>query len=237
MNYVELDIKNLAKWFSGTIGASGLSTKDPNVAPNNFVVYVSDRRSNYVPPVPFAGVWPPLSPLAHETGEYGYSDFVNPGDIKGCPNDTLDNGEDVDGTGILYTYGGAHFNGMMDSTGSITANTLFANALNATQADPLCAGSKRRTPLGTHFPEQPQRGPRESVCAIPSGRENCERESHKLAVVSGRRHVRPGSRYGKPRIPPGRLQRQFGQGGWPMPTSRPRCCRCIHATLERLERN
>ncbi len=152
MNYVELDINNLAKWFSGTIGASGLSTKDPNVAPNNFVVYVSDRRSNYAPTGSFAGVWPPLSPLAHETGEYGYSDFVNPGDIKGCPNGTLDNGEDVDGTGILYTYGQVTFQpAMTDSTGNITANTLFANALNATQADPLCAGPNGGLPWPRMF--------------------------------------------------------------------------------------
>src|SRR5256885_8273795 len=48
MNYIELDVRNLARWFSGAIGSSGASTKDPNVAPNNFVVYVSDRRSNYV---------------------------------------------------------------------------------------------------------------------------------------------------------------------------------------------
>jgi hypothetical protein len=152
MNYIELDINNLAKWFSGTIGASGLSTKDPNVAPNNFVVYVSDRRTNYAPAGAFAGVWPPLSPLGHETGEYGYIDFVNPGDIKGCPNGTLDNGEDVDGTGILYTYGQITFQpAMLDSTGSITANTLLANALTATQADPLCAGPNAGFPWPRMF--------------------------------------------------------------------------------------
>jgi hypothetical protein len=141
MNYVELDVRNLARWFSGTIGAAGPSTRDPNIAPNNFVVYVSDRRSNYVPVAPFAATWPPLSPSANESGEYGYSDFVNPGDIKGCPNNTLDNGEDVDGTGVLYTYGANSFpNGLIDSTGASTAATLFGNALTATTADPLCAG-------------------------------------------------------------------------------------------------
>src|SRR4029077_2628076 len=105
MNYVELDVNNLAKWFSGAIGSSGPSTRDPNVAPNNFVVYVSDRRGNYAATGTIAGAWPPLSPSGHETGEYGYSDFVNPADIKGCPNNTLDIGEDLDGTGVLYTYG------------------------------------------------------------------------------------------------------------------------------------
>src|SRR5436853_1071547 len=48
MNYIELDVKNVAKWFSGTIGASGPSTQDPSVSPNNFVAYISDRRSKYI---------------------------------------------------------------------------------------------------------------------------------------------------------------------------------------------
>jgi hypothetical protein len=34
MDYVELDIKNLAKWFAGTIGATGTNTMDPNIAPH-----------------------------------------------------------------------------------------------------------------------------------------------------------------------------------------------------------
>jgi hypothetical protein len=152
MNYVELDVKNLAAWFSGTIGASGLSTKDPNVAPNNFVVYVSDRRSNYVPAAPFAGAWPPLSPSGNESGEYGYGDFVNPGDIKGCPNNALDAGEDLDGTGVLYTYGNKTFpNGLIDSTGTSTAASLFANWLNATVPDPLCVGPNGGNPWARSF--------------------------------------------------------------------------------------
>jgi len=142
MNYVELDVRNLARWFSGTIGAAGPGTRDPNVAPNNFVVYVSDRRSNYVPVAPFAVTWPPLSPTGNESGEYGYTDFVNPADIKGCPNNTLDTGEDLDSQGVLYTYGANTFpNGLIDSTGTSTAATIFPNVrLNATAADPLCAG-------------------------------------------------------------------------------------------------
>ena len=152
MNYIELDVKNLARWFSGTIGASGLSTKDPNVAPNNFVVYVSDRRSNYVPSAVIAGAWPPLSPAGHETGEYGYSDFINPADINGCPNNVLDTGEDVDGSGVLYTYGDITFPPtMVDSTGAITANTLFVGALNATVPDPLCPGPNAGLPWARTF--------------------------------------------------------------------------------------
>ena len=140
MNYVELDVNNLARWFSGTIGSSGPSTQDPVIAPNNFVVYISDRRGNYLPTAAAIGTWPPLSPSGHETGEYGYFDFVNPADIKGCPNGALDAGEDPDGTGILSTYGEVTFPpGLIDSTGVSTASTLFPTSLGSVVADPLCA--------------------------------------------------------------------------------------------------
>jgi hypothetical protein len=105
MHYVELDIKNLARWFAGTIGTSGALTKDPNNAPNNFVVYISDRRGNYAPPGSVPGAVPPLSPSGRETGEYGFSDFVNPVSVNACPNNALDTGEDLNGSGNLYTYG------------------------------------------------------------------------------------------------------------------------------------
>lgn len=152
MNYIELDVKNLAKWFSGTIGASGLSTKDPNIAPNNFVVYISDRRSNYVPTGTALGAWPPLSPGGHETGEYGYGDFVNSGDIKGCPNNTLDTGEDLDVTGVLYTYGETTFPpAMVNSTGVTTASSIFTGAINGTVPDPLCPGPNAGFPWPRTF--------------------------------------------------------------------------------------
>ena len=139
MNYVELDVSNLARWLSGKIGVTGPKTQDPNIAPNNFVVYISDRRSNYTPAA-FA-VWPPASPSGNETGEYGYSDFVNPADINGCPNGVLDQGEDLAAQGLLYTYGAITFPpGLKDSAGNVVANTLFANTLTATVADPTCVG-------------------------------------------------------------------------------------------------
>jgi len=140
MNYIELDVNNLAKWFSGTIGTTGPKTQDPNIAPNNFVVYVSDRRSNYNA-TPFA-VWPPASPSGNETGEYGYSDFVNPATANGCPNGTLDTGEDVANQGIFYNYGESSFPpGLVDSTGLSTAATLFGNSITAVVADPLCGAA------------------------------------------------------------------------------------------------
>jgi hypothetical protein len=107
MQYVEVDVKNLAKYLAGISGGSGHNSHDPNVAPNNYVLYVSDRRGNYVSaPTNYAGVWPPKSPSGNETGEYGFNDIVNLTDpTNGCPNATLDTGEDLDGTGLLYIYG------------------------------------------------------------------------------------------------------------------------------------
>ena len=105
MSYIEVDAKNVTKWFAGTLGASGPSTKDPAVAPNNFVVYLSDRRGNYTATA-LPGPWPPLSPSGKETGEYGFSDFINRSNpTTACPDSILDVGEDVNGTGNLYTYG------------------------------------------------------------------------------------------------------------------------------------
>ncbi len=172
MNYIELDVNNLARWLSGAIGTSGPSTEDPNVAPNNFVVYISDRRSNYAFPGTVTGTWPPLSPSGHETGEYGWSDFVNPSAISGCPNSSLDVGEDLDGTGILYTYGGVTFPrsltaglSMIDSTGTLvyTADTLFAstgtaspgNSLFAVTTDPLCPTTNGGFPWPRSFVKIP----------------------------------------------------------------------------------
>ena len=171
MNYVELDVNNLAKWFSGTIGSSGLSTEDPNVAPNNFVVYISDRRSNYAFTGTITGTWPPVSPSGNETGEYGNGDFVNPATAAGCPNATLDTGEDLDGTGVLYTYGAATFPrsasaGLKDSTGNYVADTLFTggspgsltaagNSLWAVTPDPLCPTTNGGYPYPRSFVKIP----------------------------------------------------------------------------------
>jgi hypothetical protein len=178
MNYIELDVNNLARWFSGAIGSSGALTLDPNVAPNNFVVYVSDRRSNYAPPSTIAGAWPPLSPSGKETGEYGWGDFVNPSGIGGCPNASLDTGEDLDGTGILYTYGGATFPrvpapstiglSIVDGNNNLTyvGDTLFTggvpnslttpgNTLWAVTPDPLCLTTNGGYPWPRSFVKIP----------------------------------------------------------------------------------
>jgi len=108
MYYVELDVNNLARWFTGAIGSSGTATKDSATSPNDFVVYFSDRRGNYYGAgTAFAGGWPSLSPSTHETGEYGWNDTINDTSQFGCPNGggVPGPGEDFDATGLQYTYG------------------------------------------------------------------------------------------------------------------------------------
>ena len=151
MHYVEVDGKNLAGWFGGKITTplgslttSGQGTKDPAVAPNNFLFYISDRRGNYVQPSTIAGGWPPVSYSTRETGEYGWTDMVNSpqNPTTGCPNNLLDSGEDADGLNVLYTYGASQSvvhgagvapvttlaNGQYGIFGGLTAIAVGANA-------------------------------------------------------------------------------------------------------------
>ena len=88
MHYLELDVNNLRRWLDGTIGVSGPSVLDQN----GFIVYFSDRRLN-------------RDSFGNETGEYGFEDFVNPLSSNGDANGMLDEGEDVNGDGLLDTYG------------------------------------------------------------------------------------------------------------------------------------
>lgn len=88
MHYIELDVNNLARWFTGAIGVSGRNALNTT----GYVVYFSDRRTNH-------------NGTGAETGEYGFEDFVNPLNGNGTPNGILDAGEDVNGNGALDTYG------------------------------------------------------------------------------------------------------------------------------------
>jgi hypothetical protein len=95
MYYVELDATNLATWLNNNQSGLGLNNN------TGFTVYFSDRRGEQ--PDPNAGLT--------KTGSYGFNDFVNSSDVtNGCPNGTLDpapgQGEDLEGDGILRTYGG-----------------------------------------------------------------------------------------------------------------------------------
>ena len=88
IHYVELDVANLTRWFTGAIGASGANAMNTT----GYVVYFSDRRSN-------------RNAANAETGEYGFEDFVNPNNANGAPNALLDTGEDANNNGALDIYG------------------------------------------------------------------------------------------------------------------------------------
>jgi hypothetical protein len=88
MHYIELDARNLSRWFQGAIGVSGANALNAN----GFTVYFSDRRGNH-------------NAAGAETGEYGAEDNVNPTAGGGLPNGVLDQGEDYNGNNALDTYG------------------------------------------------------------------------------------------------------------------------------------
>jgi hypothetical protein len=102
MYYVELDVANLATWFAANSALVNNTT--------GYSVYFSDRRGNIPDPAPPASV----GGANVLTGGFGYSEFVNGGSANGCPDNTLNQGEDVEGdfnsTGVdlapvLKTYG------------------------------------------------------------------------------------------------------------------------------------
>jgi hypothetical protein len=96
MYYVSIDANNLKRWFAGTIPAAGSTGP---VAHNSggagYSVYFSDRRNNNT--LQAGG--------GLETGEYGWEDIINPTTAAGTTYGTLDVGEDVNGDGVLQTYG------------------------------------------------------------------------------------------------------------------------------------
>jgi hypothetical protein len=151
MYYVELDAANLAKWFAGTIGTNG-----PNAYNNTgYSVYFSDRRGDVPDPSPPTSV----GATSMLTGAFGYEDFVNPASGSGCPNGTLDQGEDVESDYVAgvsqnsgttpRTYGKTP---TIDNSGSTSAAVAPLSGLTLNAAGPLadnpnCAGTAN-SPLG-----------------------------------------------------------------------------------------
>jgi hypothetical protein len=147
MYYVELDVANLEKWFAGTIGSSGTSANNTT----GYSVYFSDRRGEKQDSNPPASV----GTTSMLTGGYGYDDFVNPASGSGCPNGSLDQGEDVESD---YVNGVSQNSGTnprtygrvptYDNTGSASVSTI-ANITSSTAPlndNPSCSGNLA-TPL------------------------------------------------------------------------------------------
>jgi hypothetical protein len=112
MNYVELDATNLAAWFAANQAAKNL------IDATGYAVYFSDRRGEQFDNT--------LSPAAR-TGSYGYNDVVNgtSDPSNGCPNGALDPGEDLEGDGVLRTYGGT-----VSAIWGLSPAALLANGTN-----------------------------------------------------------------------------------------------------------
>ena len=84
MHFIELDVNNLRRWLAGRMAPRAATS----VNEDGFVVYFSDRRNNRD-----AG--------RLETGEFGWEDFVNPGNANGTPDGLLNAGEDVNSDQML----------------------------------------------------------------------------------------------------------------------------------------
>jgi len=92
MHFIELDVRNLTRWFQGAIGTSGPNANNTT----GYTVYFSDRRGN-------------RNAANAETGEFGFEDIVNRasggGAAAGNPDGLLETGEDLNGNAALETYG------------------------------------------------------------------------------------------------------------------------------------
>jgi hypothetical protein len=143
MYYVELDVANLGKWFAGTIGTNGTNASNTT----GYSLYFSDRRGNVADPSPPASV----GATAMLTGGFGDDDFVNPASASGCPNNTLDQGEDVESD---YVNGVSQNSGTtprtygktptIDNSGSASVVPLSGLTLNSAGVladNPNCAGT------------------------------------------------------------------------------------------------
>jgi Tfp pilus assembly protein PilX len=123
MYYVSLDANNLKRWFAGTIPAVGSTGPVAhNTAGAGYSVYFSDRRNNNNG----------LGAADPSTGEYGWEDIVNPASPPGNANGVLDAGEDVNGDGVLQTYGKTPRNNA-GFTAPLDATALPGTAVTAIQ--------------------------------------------------------------------------------------------------------
>jgi hypothetical protein len=112
MYYIELDVANLAAWFVANSGIVNNTT--------GYSVYFSDRRSEQPDTTPPASV----GATTMLTGGFGYDDIVNSTNgtsaANGCPNNSLDQGEDVEGD---FTSAGVDSNPLLRRYGNILSST------------------------------------------------------------------------------------------------------------------
>ena len=147
MNYVELDVKNLAAWLVANAGVVNNTT--------GYTIYFSDRRGDQVDSNPPASVVGGNG----KTAAFGYEDFVNPADAtNGCPDGTLNQGEDVESdytngvsqntTGYLRVYGGTPTIGNTDASDPGVAVVPLTGVLGTVIVNnPHCAAAGHLWPF------------------------------------------------------------------------------------------
>jgi hypothetical protein len=130
MNAVEIDVGNLKRWLTGTIGTSGASVD--YLQQNGYVLYFSDRRGML------------LNPNAGntKTGDSGLEDVINASSPAGTPDGGLEtpganSPEDVNGNGVLDNFGTANLGLGFTGTVGNAAQNLNALITGATPDDPF----------------------------------------------------------------------------------------------------
>jgi hypothetical protein len=155
MHYVELDVSNLDRWLSGTLGASGGLANNTT----GYTLYFSDRRGDRKDPNSPASTGPGPA----KTGAFGYDDIVNPASASGCPDGVLAPAEDfesdfVHGTDPNPPAVARFYGGQFPTDAGVNPNNLWSigavsmaipNVLNvaATANNPNCV-----PPAGKDWP-------------------------------------------------------------------------------------
>ena len=122
MSVVEINMRNLARWFAGTYDANllaGTPAVSANIdAPDGYILYISDRRGDRV---------------RNQGGFTVTNGIVDNEDIYG-PNGALDPGEDVNGDGVL-----SNDQTELPSPAAFSAGNIYTRAQNVaawTNLDP-----------------------------------------------------------------------------------------------------
>ena len=186
MHYIELDARNLSRWFRGVLPAAvcpvGGCTGANALNVNGYTVYFSDRRGNR------------NAAIGVETGEYGNEDIVNPATptARRTRATRSDTGEDFNGNGALQTYGAI---ARAPFTAPGGAPVLWAN-----MTAPLVAATTPNTTVGN-----PAGGVNEKAMIARAQPALFFRRALKLVNGAARqpRRAGPHDRVGEPRLPPG----------------------------------
>ncbi len=176
VNAVELDVTNLRRWLVGTIGTSGTLTE--SVTQNGYVLYFSDRR----------GMKPNPNAANVKNGEYGFEDVTNPASTSGAPDNTLQAGEDVNGNGLLDTWGKANL-GLGLGTG---------NSGNPNQAVNCLGAARKNRVSGARHVLRVENGSLGNVPVKPDGTGGFTVASENPAYILGDYNANTASGFGSP---------------------------------------